>query len=63
VSTWKEFADNALKTPEVSRELEAKAMEEARSGAAIWVPKLVWVTRTTQDGQLRESKATIHGFS
>ncbi|CAI6101421.1 unnamed protein product [Clonostachys chloroleuca] len=50
VSTWKEFADNALKTPEVSRELEAKAMEEARSGAAIWVPKLVWVTRTTQDG-------------
>ena len=45
MSTWKEFAENKLKTPEASRELERKAMIEARSGAAIWVPKLVWVTR------------------
>ncbi|KAI0387253.1 hypothetical protein F5Y04DRAFT_286477 [Hypomontagnella monticulosa] len=45
VSTWKEFADNALKTPEVSNELERKAMDEARNGAAIHVPKLVWVGR------------------
>lgn len=45
VSTWKEFAENALKTPEVSRELERRAMDEARSGAAICVPKLVWVAR------------------
>lgn len=45
MSTWKEFADNALRTPDVSRELERKAMEETRSGAMIWVPKLVWVAR------------------
>ncbi|KAI1370592.1 hypothetical protein F4677DRAFT_465078 [Hypoxylon crocopeplum] len=45
VSTWKEFADNVLKTPEVSRELERQGMEETRNGAAIMVPKLVWVAR------------------
>ncbi|RYP55409.1 hypothetical protein DL769_010195 [Monosporascus sp. CRB-8-3] len=45
VSTWKEFAGNVLKTPEVSRELERKGMDEARNGAAILTPKLVWVAR------------------
>ncbi|KAK8025417.1 hypothetical protein PG990_003240 [Apiospora arundinis] len=45
VSTWKEFAKNVLKTPEVSGELERNAMVEARNGAAIMVPKLVWVAR------------------
>ena len=45
VSTWKEFAENVLRTPEVSQELERKAMDETRSGAAIWVPKMVWVAR------------------
>ncbi|KAI1126287.1 hypothetical protein F5Y10DRAFT_293938 [Nemania abortiva] len=45
VSTWKEFADNVLKTPEVSHELERKGMEEARNGASIMVPKLVWVAQ------------------
>ncbi|KAI0007837.1 hypothetical protein F4779DRAFT_628892 [Xylariaceae sp. FL0662B] len=45
VSTWKEFADNILKTPEVSHELERKGMDETRNGAAIMVPKLVWVAR------------------
>ncbi|KAF4122759.1 hypothetical protein GMORB2_7066 [Geosmithia morbida] len=45
VSTWKEFAENALKTPEVSAELEQKAMEETRRGAMIWVPKIVWVAQ------------------
>ncbi|KAK2616819.1 hypothetical protein QQS21_000196 [Conoideocrella luteorostrata] len=44
VSTWKEFADNILKTPELSSELETKAMVDTRNGAAIMVPKLVWVT-------------------
>ncbi|KAI1428109.1 hypothetical protein F5Y12DRAFT_711425 [Xylaria sp. FL1777] len=45
VSTWKEFAESVLKTPEVSRPLELKAMQEARNGAAIMVPKLVWVAQ------------------
>lgn len=45
VSTWKEFADNILKTPEVSSELERKGLEESRRGAAIMVPKLVWVAK------------------
>ncbi|KAK8078439.1 hypothetical protein PG996_004609 [Apiospora saccharicola] len=45
VSTWKEFAENVLKTPEISGELERNAMAEARNGAAIMVPKLVWVAR------------------
>ncbi|RYP41314.1 hypothetical protein DL769_011580 [Monosporascus sp. CRB-8-3] len=45
VSTWKEFADNVLKTPEVSKELERRGMEETRNGAAIMVPKLVWVAK------------------
>ncbi|KAH9908174.1 hypothetical protein F4778DRAFT_798173 [Xylariomycetidae sp. FL2044] len=45
VSTWKEFATNVLRTPEVSDELERKAMEETRKGASIMVPKLVWVTK------------------
>ncbi|KAI1099133.1 hypothetical protein F4804DRAFT_93715 [Jackrogersella minutella] len=43
ISTWKEFAESVLKTPELSRELEQKAMEEVRNGAAIMVPKLVWI--------------------
>ena len=34
-----------LKTPEISGGLERKAMAEARNGAAIMVPKLVWVAR------------------
>ncbi|KAI1487269.1 hypothetical protein F5X96DRAFT_650927 [Biscogniauxia mediterranea] len=37
VSTWKEFAHNVLKTPEISDELERKGIEEARNGAAIIV--------------------------
>jgi hypothetical protein len=45
VSTWKEFADNVLKNPEVSHELERKGMSEAREGAAIMVPKLVWISK------------------
>jgi hypothetical protein len=45
VSTWKEFAEKALKTPEESSRLEQKAMEETRRGAAIMVPKLVWVAK------------------
>ncbi|KAI1189307.1 hypothetical protein F5B17DRAFT_450215 [Nemania serpens] len=45
VSTWKEFAESVLKTPEVSRELELKGMQEARNGAAIMVPKLVWIAQ------------------
>ncbi|KAK8028750.1 hypothetical protein PG991_005806 [Apiospora marii] len=45
VSTWKEFAENVLKTPEISGELKRNAMAEARNGAAIMVPKLVWVAR------------------
>lgn len=45
VSTWKEFAQNVLNTPEASYILESKAMEETRNGAAIMVPKLVWITR------------------
>jgi hypothetical protein len=45
VSTWKEFAVNALKTPEVSEKLEREAMAETRNGAAIMVPKLVWVAQ------------------
>ncbi|KAI1157675.1 hypothetical protein F5B18DRAFT_150179 [Nemania serpens] len=45
VSTWKEFAESVLKTPEVSHELELKAMQEVRDGAAIMVPKLVWISQ------------------
>jgi hypothetical protein len=45
MSTWKEFADNALKTPEASRKLEHNAMMETLNGASIMVPKLVWVTK------------------
>ncbi|KAJ5720084.1 hypothetical protein N7493_006962 [Penicillium malachiteum] len=45
MSTWKEFADNALKTPEASRKLERNAMVETMNGASIMVPKLVWVTK------------------
>ncbi|KAM0815688.1 putative Methyltransferase domain-containing protein [Seiridium cardinale] len=45
MTTWKEFADNVLKTPETSNELEQRAMTEARLGAAIMIPKLVWVAR------------------
>ncbi|KAJ6015161.1 hypothetical protein N7540_009752 [Penicillium herquei] len=45
LSTWKEFADNALRTPEASRKLEQNAMIETLNGASIMVPKLVWVTR------------------
>ncbi|KAH8164582.1 hypothetical protein CIB48_g3668 [Xylaria polymorpha] len=45
VSAWKEFAKSVLKTPEASHELETKAMEEVRNGAALMVPNLVWVTR------------------
>ncbi|KAH8892198.1 hypothetical protein GQ53DRAFT_781410 [Thozetella sp. PMI_491] len=48
VSTWKEFAENILQTSETSHELEGKGMEEARNGAAIMVPKLVWVARNNQ---------------
>ncbi|KAI9035643.1 uncharacterized protein KD926_003154 [Aspergillus affinis] len=47
VSTWKEFAENALKTPEASRKLERSAMVETLNGASIMVPKLVWVTKKT----------------
>ncbi|KAJ5094156.1 hypothetical protein N7456_010017 [Penicillium angulare] len=47
VSTWKEFADNALKTPEESGKLERNAMMETLNGASIMVPKLVWVTKKT----------------
>ncbi|KAI1734284.1 hypothetical protein F4680DRAFT_471292 [Xylaria scruposa] len=45
VSTWREFAKNVLKTPGESKELEMKAMAEAREGAAIMTPKLVWVAK------------------
>ncbi|KAI8944590.1 hypothetical protein F4801DRAFT_599518 [Xylaria longipes] len=45
VSTWKEFAESVLKTPEVSHELELKGMQEVRNGAAIMVPKLVWIAQ------------------
>lgn len=45
MSTWKEFADNVLKTPEASRELEHNAMVQTLNGASIMVPKLVWVTK------------------
>ncbi|PYI11226.1 hypothetical protein BO78DRAFT_403243 [Aspergillus sclerotiicarbonarius CBS 121057] len=45
MSTWKEFAESALKTPEASRRLEHNAMIETLNGAAIIVPKLVWVTK------------------
>ncbi|KAJ5287689.1 hypothetical protein N7478_003375 [Penicillium angulare] len=45
VSTWKEFADNALKNPEESGKLERNAMMETLNGASIMVPKLVWVTK------------------
>lgn len=45
VSTWKEFADKMLKTPESSQALEQRGMAEAREGAAIMVPKLVWVAQ------------------
>ncbi|XXH01550.1 hypothetical protein Hte_007910 [Hypoxylon texense] len=47
VSTWKEFADNVLKNPKAVRELEQKGMDEARNGAALMFPKLVWVARKT----------------
>ncbi|PYH88848.1 hypothetical protein BO71DRAFT_488437 [Aspergillus ellipticus CBS 707.79] len=49
VSTWKEFAENALKTPEVSRQLEHNAMLETLNGASIMVPTLVWVTKKIDD--------------
>lgn len=45
VSTWKEFAENVLKMPEVTRDLERGGMDEARNGAATMVPKLVWVAQ------------------
>ncbi|KAI1178722.1 hypothetical protein F4777DRAFT_536530 [Nemania sp. FL0916] len=45
VSTWKEFAATVLRTPEASHELEQRGMTEARQGAAIITPKLVWVAR------------------
>ncbi|KAI1429591.1 hypothetical protein F5Y12DRAFT_413037 [Xylaria sp. FL1777] len=45
VSTWKEFAKSVLKTPEKSQALEDKAMAEAREGASIMTPKLVWVAQ------------------
>ncbi|KAI1368600.1 hypothetical protein F5Y08DRAFT_247748 [Xylaria arbuscula] len=45
VSTWKEFAKNVLKAPEQSEELETKGMNEARQGASIMTPKLVWVAK------------------
>ncbi|KAJ4386442.1 hypothetical protein N0V93_009338 [Gnomoniopsis smithogilvyi] len=45
VNTWKEYVDNVIKQPEISRELEEKAMAEIREGAAIMVPKLVWVAK------------------
>ncbi|KAH8754188.1 hypothetical protein F5883DRAFT_431851, partial [Diaporthe sp. PMI_573] len=45
VNTWKEFADKILKTPESSQALEQRGMGEAREGAAIMVPKLVWVAQ------------------
>ncbi|KAI1826391.1 hypothetical protein F4861DRAFT_537237 [Xylaria intraflava] len=47
VSTWREFADKRLKTPEASDQLELKAMEEVRQGAALMVPLLMWVARKT----------------
>ncbi|KAI9148861.1 N-methyltransferase tcpN [Paramyrothecium foliicola] len=52
VSTWKEFADNVLKTPEVSNELERRAMIETRNGAAIMVPKLIWVAKKAEIGNV-----------
>ncbi|KAK4110947.1 hypothetical protein N656DRAFT_838135 [Canariomyces notabilis] len=45
MATWKEFALKALKTPEESGRLERRAMEESVNGAAIMIPKLVWVAR------------------
>ncbi|KAK3305629.1 uncharacterized protein B0T15DRAFT_397103 [Chaetomium strumarium] len=45
VSTWKEFAEKALQTPDESSRLEQKAVDEVRRGAAIMVPKLVWVAK------------------
>jgi hypothetical protein len=39
------LAKTVLKTPEQSNELETKAMAEAREGAAIMTPKLVWVAK------------------
>jgi hypothetical protein len=45
MATWKEFALKALKTPEESGQLERRAMEESVNGAAIMIPKLVWVAR------------------
>ncbi|KAH6649101.1 hypothetical protein BKA67DRAFT_522691 [Truncatella angustata] len=43
VSAWKEFAGKQLQTPEISRNLELQGMRETRDGAAIYIPKLVWV--------------------
>jgi hypothetical protein len=34
-----------LKTPEDSRELSSRAMDQVRDGAAISCPKLVWVAK------------------
>lgn len=45
VSTWKEFAQQVLKTPEESAQLEEAGMDETRCGAAIMCPKLVWVAQ------------------
>ncbi|KAI1320762.1 hypothetical protein F5Y16DRAFT_78161 [Xylariaceae sp. FL0255] len=45
VSTWKEIVQTVLKTPQASADLEGKAMEDVRNGAAIMIPKLVWVTQ------------------
>lgn len=43
MGAWKEFAENVLDMPEASRELERRSMGEARGGAALMVPMLVWV--------------------
>ena len=45
MSTGKEVAENALETPEVSRQLVYYVMMETLNGAAIMVLKLVWVTK------------------
>jgi hypothetical protein len=50
MSTWDEFARVVLKTPEESRDLSSRAMDQVRDGAAIWCPKLVWVAQKKSTG-------------
>ena len=46
---WEEFITKVLGLTEDSQKLMNQAMEEAQSGAAVMMPKVIWIARKKLD--------------